>query len=169
MKRNKPRESLWRTLLAPPDPSCPFVFLPVSPPKDLIVTEVTEETVNLAWDNEMRVTEYLVMYTPTHEDGLEMQFHVPGDQTSTTIRELEPGVEYFIRVFAILENKKSIPVSARVATCECAEPTPTPAASTALGLPSAWPTPMGHCCTFAPYALLSFHRCTEFFLKKPLI
>ncbi|XP_053777285.1 tenascin isoform X7 [Desmodus rotundus] len=88
----------------------------VSPPKDLIVTEVTEETVNLAWDNEMRVTEYLVMYTPTHEDGLEMQFRVPGDQTSAMIRELEPGVEYFIRVFAILENKKSIPVSARVAT-----------------------------------------------------
>uniref|UniRef100_A0A2K6TF70 Tenascin n=1 Tax=Saimiri boliviensis boliviensis TaxID=39432 RepID=A0A2K6TF70_SAIBB len=88
----------------------------VSPPKDLIVTEVTEETVNLAWDNEMRVTEYLVVYTPTHEGGLEMQFRVPGDQTSTVIRELEPGVEYFIRVFAILENRKSIPVSARVAT-----------------------------------------------------
>nr|KAF6487992.1 tenascin C [Rousettus aegyptiacus] len=88
----------------------------VSPPKDLIVTEVTEETVNLTWENEMRVTEYLVVYTPTHADGLEMQFRVPGDQTSATIRELEPGVEYFIRVFAILENKKSIPVSARVAT-----------------------------------------------------
>lgn len=64
----------------------------------------------------MRVTEYLVVYTPTQADGLEMQFRVPGDQTSTTIRELEPGVEYFIRVFAILENKRSIPVSARVAT-----------------------------------------------------
>uniref|UniRef100_A0A8C0HXP5 Tenascin n=1 Tax=Balaenoptera musculus TaxID=9771 RepID=A0A8C0HXP5_BALMU len=88
----------------------------VSPPKDLIVTEVTEETINLAWENEMRVTEYLIVYTPTHEDGLEMQFRVPGDQTSTTIQELEPGVEYLIRVFAILENKKSIPVSARVAT-----------------------------------------------------
>eukprot|EP00070_Physeter_catodon_P020852 XP_023981947.1 tenascin isoform X4 [Physeter catodon] len=88
----------------------------VSPPKDLIVTEVTEETINLAWENEMRVTEYLIVYTPTHEDGLEMQFRVPGNQTSTTIQELEPGVEYLIRVFAILENKKSIPVSARVAT-----------------------------------------------------
>ncbi|XP_004849546.1 tenascin isoform X7 [Heterocephalus glaber] len=88
----------------------------VSPPKDLIVTEVTEETVNLAWNNEMRVTEYLIVYTPTHANGLEMQFRVPGDQTSTVIRELEPGVEYFIRVFAILENKRSIPVSARVAT-----------------------------------------------------
>ncbi|XP_022434628.1 tenascin isoform X5 [Delphinapterus leucas] len=88
----------------------------VSPPKDLIVTEVTEETINLAWENEMRVTEYLIVYTPTHEDGLEMQFRVPGNQTSTTIQELEPGVEYLIRVFAVLENKKSIPVSARVAT-----------------------------------------------------
>ncbi|KAM9642202.1 tenascin isoform 1-T1 [Trichechus inunguis] len=88
----------------------------VSPPKDLVVTEVTEETVNLAWDNEMRVTEYLIVYTPTHEGGLEMQFRVPGNQTSATIRELEPGVEYFTQVFAILENKKSIPVSARVAT-----------------------------------------------------
>ncbi|XP_038601847.1 tenascin isoform X2 [Tachyglossus aculeatus] len=88
----------------------------VSPPRDLIVTEVTEQTVNLAWDNEMKVTEYLITYTPTHMDGLEMKFRVPGDQTSTTVRELEPGVEYFIRVFAILENKQSIPVSARVAT-----------------------------------------------------
>nr|XP_010586002.1 tenascin isoform X2 [Loxodonta africana] len=88
----------------------------VSPPKDLVVTEVTEETVNLAWDNEMRVTEYLIMYTPTHAGGLEMQFRVPGNKTSATIRELEPGVEYLIRVFAILENKRSIPVSARVAT-----------------------------------------------------
>ena len=107
----------------------------MSPPKDLVVTEVTEETVNLAWDNEMRVTEYLIVYTPTHEDGLEMQFRVPGDQTSATIRELEPGVEYFIRVFAIQENKKSIPVSARVATCECTEPLL--AVSTAPCLPSA--------------------------------
>lgn len=104
--------------MTPSDPNCPSLFLPVSPPRDLIVTEVTEETINLAWENEMRVTEYLIVYTPTHEDGLEMQFHVPGNQTSTTIQELEPGVEYLIRVFAVLENKKSIPVSARVATCE---------------------------------------------------
>lgn len=104
--------------MTPSDPNCPSLFLPVSPPRDLIVTEVTEETINLAWENEMRVTEYLIVYTPTHEDGLEMQFRVPGNQTSTTIQELEPGVEYLIRVFAVLENKKSIPVSARVATCE---------------------------------------------------
>nr|XP_033816344.1 tenascin isoform X2 [Geotrypetes seraphini] len=88
----------------------------VSPPKDLKVTDVTPKTVDLEWENEMEVTEYLVSYVPTAPGGLELDFRVPGNQRNATIRELEPGVEYLIRVFAILKNQKSIPVSARVAT-----------------------------------------------------
>ncbi|KFQ63171.1 Tenascin-R, partial [Pelecanus crispus] len=88
----------------------------VSPPTELTVKNVTDKTVNLEWKHENLVNEYLITYVPTSSGGLDMQFTVPGNQTAATIHELEPGVEYFIRVFAILKNKKSIPVSARVAT-----------------------------------------------------
>ncbi|XP_068460742.1 tenascin isoform X2 [Clinocottus analis] len=88
----------------------------VSPPKDLTVVELTAEAVDLSWENEMRVTEYLITYVPTAPGGLELDTRVPGDQKMTTIRELEPGVEYLISVYAVLNNKRSLPVSARVAT-----------------------------------------------------
>ncbi|XP_072243288.1 tenascin isoform X3 [Leuresthes tenuis] len=88
----------------------------VSPPKDLTVVEVTPESVDLSWENEMRVTEYLITYVPTAPGGLELDMRVTGDQKMATIRELEPGVEYFISVYAVLSNKRSVPVSARVAT-----------------------------------------------------
>uniref|UniRef100_A0A672RKQ2 Tenascin-like n=1 Tax=Sinocyclocheilus grahami TaxID=75366 RepID=A0A672RKQ2_SINGR len=87
-----------------------------SPPEDLTVTDVTTEKVNLTWKNEMLVTEYLVTYIPTSPGGLQLDFRVPGDRTSATVSELEPGIEYLINVYAVLNNKKSVPVSARVAT-----------------------------------------------------
>uniref|UniRef100_A0A8P4K737 Tenascin Cb n=1 Tax=Dicentrarchus labrax TaxID=13489 RepID=A0A8P4K737_DICLA len=83
---------------------------------DLTVVEVTPETVDLSWENEMRVNEYLITYVPTASGGLELDMQVPGDQKTATIRELEPGIEYLISVHAVLSNKRSVPVSARVAT-----------------------------------------------------
>ncbi|XP_008303359.1 tenascin isoform X2 [Stegastes partitus] len=88
----------------------------VSPPKDLTVSEVTTESVDLSWNNEMLVTEYLVTYVPTFPGGLLQEFTVSGDKTAATVKELEPGIEYQINVYAVLSNKRSIPVSARVAT-----------------------------------------------------
>lgn len=64
----------------------------------------------------MLVTDYLITYTPTSPGGLQMDLRVPGDQTSATVSELEPGIEYLINVYAVLNNKKSVPVSVRVAT-----------------------------------------------------
>ncbi|XP_051892778.1 tenascin-R-like isoform X5 [Pristis pectinata] len=88
----------------------------VSPPKNLKVTEVTPQTVDVEWQNEVRVNEYLITYAPTAPGGLQLEIRVPGDQLSSTIEELEPGIEYLINVYAILNNERSIPVSARVAT-----------------------------------------------------
>ncbi|KAK3514893.1 hypothetical protein QTP70_033821, partial [Hemibagrus guttatus] len=88
----------------------------ITPPRDLVVTEVTPETVDVKWVNEVEVTEYLITYMPTAPGGLELDMRVPGEKRSATIRELEPGVEYLISVYAVLNNKMSIPVSARVAT-----------------------------------------------------
>uniref|UniRef100_A0A8C2JEJ8 Tenascin C n=1 Tax=Cyprinus carpio TaxID=7962 RepID=A0A8C2JEJ8_CYPCA len=88
----------------------------ISPPRDLTVTEVDPETVDLAWVNEMLVTEYLITYVPTAPGGLEMEMRVSGEKKTATIRELEPGIEYLISVFAVLNSKMSVPVSARIAT-----------------------------------------------------
>uniref|UniRef100_A0A8C1QHU3 Tenascin C n=1 Tax=Cyprinus carpio TaxID=7962 RepID=A0A8C1QHU3_CYPCA len=90
--------------------------LTFSPPRDLTVTEVDPETVDLAWVNEMLVTEYLITYVPTAPGGLEMEMRVSGEKKTATIRELEPGIEYLISVFAVLNSKMSVPVSARIAT-----------------------------------------------------
>ncbi|XP_029940954.1 tenascin-like isoform X2 [Salarias fasciatus] len=88
----------------------------VSPPKDLTVGEVTTDTVDLSWNNEMLVTEYLITYVPTVPGGLQQEVTVSGDKTAATVKELEPGFEYLINVYAVLSNKRSVPVSARVAT-----------------------------------------------------
>ncbi|XP_073696028.1 tenascin isoform X4 [Garra rufa] len=88
----------------------------ISPPRDLTVTVVDPETVDLAWVNEMLVTEYLITYAPTAPGGLEMEMRVSGEKKTATIRELEPGIEYLISVFAVLNSKMSVPVSARIST-----------------------------------------------------
>uniref|UniRef100_A0A9J7XRY1 Tenascin Cb n=1 Tax=Cyprinus carpio carpio TaxID=630221 RepID=A0A9J7XRY1_CYPCA len=90
--------------------------LTFSPPRDLTLTEVDPETVDVAWVNEMLVTEYLITYVPTAPGGLEMEMRVSGEKKTATIRELEPGIEYLISVFAVLNSKMSVPVSARIAT-----------------------------------------------------
>lgn len=88
----------------------------MSPPKDLTVGEVTSDTVNLSWLNDMLVTEYLVTYGPTQPGGLLSDLTVPGDQTGTTLKDLEPGLEYRVNVYAALGKERSVPVGASVAT-----------------------------------------------------
>lgn len=98
------------------DQNMPSNLFIVSPPKDLVVAEINPQTVNLTWNNDMLVKEYLVTYTPTAPGGLEMDFRVPGDQTTANVTMLEPGIEYSITVHAILNNEKSVPVNVKART-----------------------------------------------------
>ncbi|XP_077478909.1 tenascin-like [Stigmatopora argus] len=88
----------------------------VSPATNLTVGEVTPETVDLSWRNDMLVTEYLITYVPTQPGGTPLDFTVSGDRTSATIQGLEPGLEYLINVYAVLNDKRSVPVSGKTAT-----------------------------------------------------
>ncbi|XP_078737487.1 tenascin [Lampetra fluviatilis] len=98
----------------------------VASPKDLQVVDVTDRTIDLEWgmEGEMVVTHYLVEYVPTAPGGVLMEQRVPGDRRAATLEQLEPGVEYFIRVYAVLSGQRrvpisgqrSVPISARVAT-----------------------------------------------------
>ncbi|XP_053709924.1 tenascin-like isoform X2 [Synchiropus splendidus] len=88
----------------------------VSPPTDLLVDQVTAVSADLRWKNQMLVSEYLVTFVPTSNDSLLKKFTVRGDQTSTTVKALEPGVEYQVNVYAVLNKAESAPISARFTT-----------------------------------------------------
>lgn len=86
----------------------------VSPPADLTVTEVSLESVDLSWTNDMLVSEYLVSSSGSR--GQLREFTIPGHQTTATVTGLEPGSEYLLQVYALMSDRKSEPVSARVIT-----------------------------------------------------
>ncbi|KAK6484672.1 tenascin-R isoform X1 [Huso huso] len=88
----------------------------VTPPIKLRVVGVTERTIDLQWEGPLVVTEYLITYVPTSPGGVQLELSVPGNWTSSTISELEPGIEYNINVYAILNKSLSVPVNAQVST-----------------------------------------------------
>ncbi|MGH0150328.1 UNVERIFIED_CONTAM: hypothetical protein FKN15_035742 [Acipenser sinensis] len=88
----------------------------VTPPIKLRVVGVTERTIDLQWEVPLVVTEYLITYVPNRPGGAQLELSVPGNWTSSTISELEPGIEYNINVYAILNKSLSVPVNAQVST-----------------------------------------------------
>ncbi|XP_038614327.1 tenascin-R isoform X1 [Tachyglossus aculeatus] len=88
----------------------------VAPPEDLRVAGISDRSVELEWDGPMAVTEYVISYQPTVRGGLQLQQRVPGDWSTVTLRELEPGLTYNISIYAVISDILSLPVSARVAT-----------------------------------------------------
>uniref|UniRef100_A0A8C9W6P2 Tenascin R (restrictin, janusin) n=1 Tax=Scleropages formosus TaxID=113540 RepID=A0A8C9W6P2_SCLFO len=91
-------------------------FFAVAPPVNLRVLDITEHSIELDWEGSIVLTDYLVTYAPTSPGGVQLEIRVPGNLTSCAIPELEPGIEYNINVYAVLNNLISVPLSAQVST-----------------------------------------------------
>nr|XP_030135414.3 tenascin-R isoform X2 [Taeniopygia guttata] len=88
----------------------------VSPPENLRVTGISDSSIELAWDGSGAATEYVVSYQPAVPGGTQLQQRVPGDWSSITITDLEPGVAYNVSIYAVISDVFSIPVISKVMT-----------------------------------------------------
>lgn len=88
----------------------------VAPALNLRVQGVTERTIDVEWEGSLVVTDYLITYVPTSPGGVQLEMRVEGNVTNTTIKDLEPGLEYNINVYAVINNVISVPISALVST-----------------------------------------------------
>ncbi|XP_053549281.1 LOW QUALITY PROTEIN: tenascin-R [Bombina bombina] len=92
----------------------------VAPPVDLSVTAISDQWIDLAWDGNSAVTEYVISYQPAApgEWGTQqrLQQRVPGDWSAVTLRELEPGVTYNISVCSVISDTTSEPASITTST-----------------------------------------------------
>ncbi|NXF32764.1 TENR protein, partial [Nyctibius bracteatus] len=88
----------------------------VAPPENLRVTGISDSSIELTWDSPGAATEYVVSYQAVGPTSTQLQQRVPGDWSSITITELEPGVAYNISVYAVISDVLSIPVTSKVMT-----------------------------------------------------
>ncbi|XP_031410834.1 tenascin-R-like [Meleagris gallopavo] len=88
----------------------------VAPPENLRVTGISDGSIELAWDSPGAATEYVVSYQPAGPGGSQLQQRVPGDWSTITITELEPGVAYNISIYAVISDVLSSPVTTKVTT-----------------------------------------------------
>lgn len=99
-----------------PAPTWILPLSPVAPPESLRVAAVRDRSIDLEWDGPMTVTEYVISYQPAVPGGLQLQQRVPGDWSTVTIKELEPGLTYNISIYAVISDVLSAPVGVKVAT-----------------------------------------------------
>ncbi|XP_046708280.1 tenascin-R isoform X2 [Silurus meridionalis] len=88
----------------------------VAPPLNLQVPGVTERTIEIEWEGSSVVTDYLITYIPTSPGGVQLELRVQGNVTNITISKLDPGLEYNINVYTVINDVISVPVSTVVST-----------------------------------------------------
>ncbi|XP_029479585.1 tenascin-R [Oncorhynchus nerka] len=88
----------------------------VAPALNLRMRGVTEHTIDLEWEGSVLMTDYLVTYVATSPGGVQLEIRIPGNTTTCSIPDLEPGIEYNINVYAVLNNVISAPTNIQVST-----------------------------------------------------
>uniref|UniRef100_A0A8D1YUT0 Tenascin-N n=1 Tax=Sus scrofa TaxID=9823 RepID=A0A8D1YUT0_PIG len=84
----------------------PTALTDLDSPKNLVTTQVTENTATVSWDPVQAVIDrYLVRYTAA--DGDTREVPVGKEQSSTVLTGLRPGVEYTVHVWAQKGDRES--------------------------------------------------------------
>ncbi|XP_029440388.1 LOW QUALITY PROTEIN: tenascin-X [Rhinatrema bivittatum] len=82
---------------------------------DLIISDITEDALRLSWTVQDREFDsFLIQYSD--EEGKTMEVPVDGELYTTIISGLEPSKKYKFNLYGVLDNKRSIPVSAEATT-----------------------------------------------------
>ncbi|KAJ8011958.1 hypothetical protein DPEC_G00063720 [Dallia pectoralis] len=93
-----------------------FVPKRLAPALNLRISGVTERTIDLQWDVSALTTDYLVTYVTTSPGGVQLEIRIPGNISTCTIPDLEPGVEYNVNLYAVVDTVISVPANVQVST-----------------------------------------------------
>ncbi|XP_043941896.1 tenascin-R isoform X2 [Protopterus annectens] len=88
----------------------------VSPPRDLHLYGITDKTISLDWEGPSGIAEYVITYEPVRDSGQHLELRLLGEYNNATIEKLEPGLEYSLNLYSVLNNTFSSPISARALT-----------------------------------------------------
>nr|5L2H_A Chain A, Centyrin [synthetic construct]5L2H_B Chain B, Centyrin [synthetic construct]5L2H_C Chain C, Centyrin [synthetic construct]5L2H_D Chain D, Centyrin [synthetic construct] len=87
-------------------------------PKNLVVSEVTEDSARLSWDDPAAFYEsFLIQYQESEKVGEAIVLTVPGSERSYDLTGLKPGTEYTVSIYGVHNvykdtNMRGLPLSA---------------------------------------------------------
>nr|4LPX_A Chain A, TENCON variant D4 [synthetic construct] len=72
-------------------------------PKNLVVSEVTEDSLRLSWTApDAAFDSFLIQYQESEKVGEAINLTVPGSERSYDLTGLKPGTEYTVSIYGVL-------------------------------------------------------------------